>query len=83
MTPLDLPLINGDKTILAAIYMQNKLQSNNNLRREAITAGKYVEINTSSIANDYLAETLHSLIKNKVNVGTKTLISEAQGKMAN
>lgn len=76
-------MINGDKTILAAIYMQNKLQSKNNLRREAITSGKYVEIKTSSIANDFLKETLHSLLKNKVNVGTKSLISDANGKMSN
>jgi hypothetical protein len=45
---LSLPLVNGNKELMAAILLQNVMQPKNAQRREAITSKIYNELSTAS-----------------------------------
>jgi len=56
-------MIEGNKSVVLAIAMQNTLHSTNKLRTEAISSNTYCEIKTGADADKYLGKLLQTNLK--------------------
>jgi len=70
---MTLPLINGDREIMAAIALQNLLHPKNSHRREAIESHSYVAIMNLEQARTVLTQILSTNMKNEL-AGRETAV---------
>ena len=63
---INLPLIDGDKELFAAIILQNLQHPKNHHRREAVVAKQYKEIRTSEQAQEFLSKLVAGHLKNEM-----------------
>lgn len=84
---MSLPLISGNRELMAAILLQNVMQPKNAQRREAITSKSYNELMTPAQAESYFADMLASNLKLELAGRESTIrasfIQAASGQSAN